>query len=159
MNVPLATHGKAGVMLFVSGLPTDANEETLSRHIERIDKTIKVKSIVLLRARETMLSRGIAFLELGSPEDGTKQLFIFLSREYPPPCELYRTAWERNKHLPLSTRRNQGQDHRKYLREESAGGGEEQGLIPSVCAMWEDLLMQGEVREHGDLQRIWLRAV
>jgi len=57
---------------FVSGLPEDADEYTLTKHFERIDKNIKVKHINILRSHQTLKSKGVAIVDFESSEEGEK---------------------------------------------------------------------------------------
>jgi len=55
--------------LFASGLPQEVDEDTLSKHFERIDKSIRVKSVIIMRDYQTFRSRGLATIEFFSLED------------------------------------------------------------------------------------------
>jgi len=55
--------------LFASGLSPDADEDTLSKHIERVDKSIRVKGISIIRDHQTFRSKGFATLEFGNQEE------------------------------------------------------------------------------------------
>jgi polyadenylate-binding protein len=55
--------------LFASGLSPDVDEDTLSKHIERVDKSIRVKTIVIMRDHQTFRSKGFAILEFGNQEE------------------------------------------------------------------------------------------
>eukprot|EP01022_Parablepharisma_sp_SALTPOND_P000816 TRINITY_DN105101_c2_g1_i1.p1 TRINITY_DN105101_c2_g1~~TRINITY_DN105101_c2_g1_i1.p1 ORF type:complete len:637 (+),score=55.87 TRINITY_DN105101_c2_g1_i1:218-1912(+) len=57
---------------FVSGLADEVDEGSLLRHFERIDRTIKAKSVNVLRNHQTFKSRGVAVVEFETPEDGDK---------------------------------------------------------------------------------------
>lgn len=72
----MTTQKKTVQSLFVSGLPEEADEEAISRHFERIDKTIKVKGISIRRDFQTFKSKGAATIELASFEDG-KAIIVY----------------------------------------------------------------------------------
>ncbi|MDR3736093.1 MAG: RNA-binding protein [Acidobacteriaceae bacterium] len=55
--------------LFASGLPAEADEEALTKHIERIDKSLRVKSVMILRDYQTFKSKGLAIIEFADTED------------------------------------------------------------------------------------------
>lgn len=57
---------------FVSGLVQEVDEDRLVRHIEQIDRTIRVKTATILRNHQTMRSRGVAILEFFTQEEGEK---------------------------------------------------------------------------------------
>lgn len=63
-----------GTSLFVAGLPEDVNEGALIRHFERIDRTIQIRTINILRAYGTMKPRGTAIIDFATPEDAEKAL-------------------------------------------------------------------------------------
>lgn len=60
--------------MFATGLPEDINEGVLLRHFERIDRTIQVRSINILRAHGTLKPHGTAIIDFASPEDAEKAL-------------------------------------------------------------------------------------
>ena len=68
------TQGRTQATWFVSGLPEEADEDSLMRHIERIDRTIKTRLITLLRNHQTMRSRCVAIVEFDTVEDGTAEV-------------------------------------------------------------------------------------
>lgn len=49
--------------LFASGVPQDMDEDMLAKQIERIDKSLQVKSVTILRDYQTFKSKGLAILE------------------------------------------------------------------------------------------------
>lgn len=55
--------------LFASGIPQEMDEEMLAKQIERIDKSIQPKSILVLRDYQTLKSKGLAVLEFLRPQD------------------------------------------------------------------------------------------
>lgn len=55
--------------LFVSGLSQDVDEEILTKHIERVNKSIRVKGIIIMRDYQTFRSKGSAILEFASQDD------------------------------------------------------------------------------------------
>ena len=55
---------------FVTGLPEEVDEEAMGKHIERINRTLSIKSIKILRSIPTMRSKGIAIVEFATPEEG-----------------------------------------------------------------------------------------
>ena len=57
--------------LFISGLPEETNEMKLSEHIERLDKTLKVSNIKILRNMATGRTLGTAIIDFATQEDGT----------------------------------------------------------------------------------------
>ncbi len=65
--------------LFASGLAQDVDEDTLAKHIERIDKSIRVKSVMVLRDYQTFKSKGLAIIEFADQEDCT---FFVLSQAW-----------------------------------------------------------------------------
>ena len=58
-------------MLFMSGLPDDATEDAIMRHVEAIDKTLKIKTVNVIRDNQTFKPKGFATLEMATHEDGT----------------------------------------------------------------------------------------
>lgn len=67
MNTQPASPAK----LFASGLPQEADEDVLSKHFERIDKSIKVKSVIVLRDYQTFKSKELAIIEFADNVDCT----------------------------------------------------------------------------------------
>ncbi len=63
-------YAKTATSLFFTGLPEEVSEPDLIRHIERFDRTIKYRTINVLRNYQTMRSRGLAIVEFATPEDG-----------------------------------------------------------------------------------------
>ena len=57
---------------FISGLAEEVDESSLMKHFERIDRTIKVRTVSVLRNHQTFRSRGTAMVEFETPEDGDK---------------------------------------------------------------------------------------
>ena len=55
--------------LFVYGLSQDVDEDSLSKHIERIDKSIRIKSVMILRDYQTFRSKGMAIIEFVDQDD------------------------------------------------------------------------------------------
>ena len=55
-------------LLFLSGLPVEANEDIIVRHLECLDKALQLKSIKLRRDYTTYASKGAATLEFMSQE-------------------------------------------------------------------------------------------
>jgi len=55
--------------LFAAGLPPEIDEEIFVKQIERIDKSIQLKSVVILRDNQTMRSKGLAILEFFQEKD------------------------------------------------------------------------------------------
>lgn len=69
---------KGGPTLFITGLPDNADEETIIRHFERIDKTIKVKVIQLRRDNASLASKGCGSIEFVTQEDCNYQLLFVI---------------------------------------------------------------------------------
>jgi polyadenylate-binding protein len=65
---------RPGTSLFVAGLPEDVNEGALIHHFERIDRTIQIRNINILRAYGTMKSHGTAIIDFATSEDAQKAL-------------------------------------------------------------------------------------
>jgi RNA recognition motif-containing protein len=57
--------------LFASGLSSDVDEDTLMRHIERVDKSIRAKTIIIMRDHQTFRSKGFAILEFPNQDECT----------------------------------------------------------------------------------------
>ena len=76
MSAPVAQPQRNKFTLFVAGLPVEATEDSLMRHIKQIDSTIQLKNVSLLRSHETMQPRGIGFLELATVEDSNTPRLI-----------------------------------------------------------------------------------
>lgn len=55
--------------LFAAGIPQDMDEDILIKQIERIDKSIQVKSVMILRDYQTFKSKGLAILEFVDQDD------------------------------------------------------------------------------------------
>lgn len=55
--------------LFASGIPQEMDEEMLAKQIERIDKSIQLKSVIILRDYQTLKSKGLGTLEFHRQED------------------------------------------------------------------------------------------
>eukprot|EP00826_Nyctotherus_ovalis_P028641 TRINITY_DN225_c0_g1_i22.p1 TRINITY_DN225_c0_g1~~TRINITY_DN225_c0_g1_i22.p1 ORF type:complete len:421 (-),score=122.62 TRINITY_DN225_c0_g1_i22:478-1740(-) len=60
--------------LFASGLSPDVDEDTLMRHVERVDKSIRVKAVIIMRDHQTFRSKGFGILELPSQDECDKAL-------------------------------------------------------------------------------------
>jgi RNA recognition motif-containing protein len=71
---PAAGYTRPANSLFVSGLPEDVDVGALVRHFERIDQTIRVRLVNILRNYQTMRPRGSAVVEFVSPEDVEKAM-------------------------------------------------------------------------------------
>jgi RNA recognition motif-containing protein len=56
--------------IFFSNLNEETTEDTLVRHIERIDKTIKFTSLRIVRDFQTMRPKGFAIVDFRTHEDG-----------------------------------------------------------------------------------------
>ena len=69
---------KEQTSLFVTGLNEEVDEDVLTKHIMSIDRTIKIRSIRILRNFQTMKSRGFGIIELTSKEDGTPSSIHFV---------------------------------------------------------------------------------
>jgi len=54
---------------FASGLSPDVDEDTLTRHIERVDKSIRVKTVLIMRDYQTFRSKGFALLEFPTQDE------------------------------------------------------------------------------------------
>lgn len=65
------TQAKGQSTIFISGLHENVDEVEITRHIETIDKTIKVNSVFIIRDYQTYKSKGFATIEMNSNEDGT----------------------------------------------------------------------------------------
>ena len=76
--------------LFAAGLSHDVNEEALSKHFERIDKTLKIRSIIILRDYKTFKSKGCAIVEFVDNEDCMKHLIQQFRRKSIQACQLLR---------------------------------------------------------------------
>ena len=63
---------KASVTWCLSGLPEEADEYAVIKHIEHIDKSINVKQVSIFRNHQTMKSKGVATIDFATPEDGNK---------------------------------------------------------------------------------------
>eukprot|EP00826_Nyctotherus_ovalis_P034315 TRINITY_DN2837_c0_g1_i14.p1 TRINITY_DN2837_c0_g1~~TRINITY_DN2837_c0_g1_i14.p1 ORF type:complete len:431 (+),score=118.61 TRINITY_DN2837_c0_g1_i14:184-1476(+) len=55
--------------LFASGLSADVDEDVLMKHIERVNKSIHVKGIVIMRDHQTFRSKGLSILEFPNQEE------------------------------------------------------------------------------------------
>ena len=65
---------KHGTSLFISGLPEDINDTILIRHFERIDRSIQIRGINIMKMHMTMKPRGTAIVEFASIEDAEKAM-------------------------------------------------------------------------------------
>lgn len=65
----MSTQHASSAKLFASGLPQEVDEDGLAKHIERIDKTIRVKAVMVLRDYQTFKSKGFAIIEFVDQED------------------------------------------------------------------------------------------
>lgn len=55
--------------LFASGLSPDVDEDTLMKHVERVDKSIRVKAVIIMRDHQTFRSKGFAILEFTNQDE------------------------------------------------------------------------------------------
>lgn len=55
--------------LFASGLSQDVDEDILIKHIERVDKSIKAKTIIIMRDYQAFRSKGMAIIEFFNQDD------------------------------------------------------------------------------------------
>lgn len=55
--------------LFASGLSPDVDEDTLMKHVERVDKSIRVKAVIIMRDHQTFRSKGFGILEFPSQDE------------------------------------------------------------------------------------------
>jgi len=71
-------YAKAQTSLFVTGVPEEAGEDHLNRHIETIDRTLKIRLVNILRNYQTMRSKGLAIIEFATVEDGITLMAYFV---------------------------------------------------------------------------------
>ena len=55
--------------LFASGLSAEVDEDIFAKHIERIDKSIQIKAILIMRDFQTFRSKGLAILDFVNQDD------------------------------------------------------------------------------------------
>jgi len=65
---------KSGTSLFATGLPEDIDEGALALHFERIDRTIQIGSISILRAHGTMKPHANAIIDFATSKDAQRAL-------------------------------------------------------------------------------------
>jgi len=75
MSAP--TFSKPAAELFATDLPEECDENMLKEHFDRIDRTIRIRFIRVIRNPQTYKSRGMALIECLTPEDAEKAIQAF----------------------------------------------------------------------------------